>query len=770
MIVEPLVDNAPAEGPAFGPFRLHRLLSRDADSAWWLAHDAQAARDVALKVYERAPLAGMEEHLWRRAAAPVAALSHPNLVPLIEARYEEDRPVQVWEAVRGLTLAQWIAEHDAMPARQAVLLVIGVLDGLAHAHAHGVVHGQVRPQAVWLDMAGRPRLTDFATPPQPTDTRTLATATGLYLAPEVARGQLPDARSDLFGAGLVLYELLVGQPAVKDAIPQRAIAQLLDAPVELPARLTNIEHDEALLRRVLAKALAREPGERYATAAEMRAALQEWLTPALLDGSGDSRAARTVQALMDRISHHPDLPVQTEVVRRVRRLAAADRVNLDEVSRAILEDVALTQKLLRMMNAAYFSSVGAGAITTISRCVALMGFVAIRDLAGTLPTLEDMPDQRRAQALREEYERCRQAGRFAARLCPTQADEEECFVAAVMQNLGRTLVQFYMPEQAAEIRQLALSQGGTEDAAVSSVLGVGFEDLGVGVARSWGLPESLVRCMRRPSTDGVVRRPERRGDWFRLLGALGNELADTQRGVLRRGATATTHAIDQYARALGMNSQEVWDAVDLKAPAGRKAEAGGAAASPPVRAASGAPEPVHPLSKALLRVRAALGQTSIDDVLRRAGQAVYDGLQCQHAAVLVRLPGTAHFVTQHAWGPREAALRRHFEFLLDDESNAFAALCRRGADSLIRDAHAATLAARLPGWFHDQLRASSFMLLPMRVGDKPVGLLYADKAQVDGFRLTDRELSLLRSLRDETQKVFLPTLATPAATGAGERA
>ncbi|MCV4615184.1 HDOD domain-containing protein, partial [Escherichia coli] len=81
----------------------------------------------------------------------------------------------------------------------------------------------------------------------------------------------------------------------------------------------------------------------------------------------------------------------------------------------------------------------------------------------------------------------------------------ECFVAAVMQNLGRTLVQFYMPEQAAEIRQLALSQGGTEDAAVLSVLGVAFEDLGVGVARSWGLPESLVRCMRRPSVEGVVR-------------------------------------------------------------------------------------------------------------------------------------------------------------------------------------------------------------------------------------------------------------------------
>lgn len=760
--MEPLVDNAPAGGPAFGPFRLQRLLSRDADNAWWLAHDAQASREVVLKVLERAPLAGMDEPLWRRAAAPVTALSHPNLLPLIEARFEQRQPVLVWEALRGITLAQWIAEHDAMPARQAVLLVIGVLDGLAHAHAHGVVHGQLRPQAVLLDMAGRPRLADFAIPPQAPDTRSLATASGLYLAPEVARGQLPDVRSDVFGAGLLLYELLVGRPAIQDANPQRAIAQLLESSIELPARLPNIEHDEALLRRVLARALAQDPSQRPASAGELRAALQEWLTPALLDGSGDSRAARTVQQLMDRISHHPDLPVQTEVVRRVRRLVAAERVNLDEVARAILEDVALTQKLLRMMNAAYFSSVGGGSITTVSRCVALMGFVAIRDLAGTLPTLEDMPDERRAQALREEYERCRQAGRFAARLCPTQADEEECFVAAVMQNLGRTLVQFYMPEQAAEIRQLALSQGGTEDAAVLSVLGVAFEDLGVGVARSWGLPESLVRCMRRPSVEGVVRRPERKGDWFRLLGALGNELADTQRGVLRSGATASTHAIEQYARALGMTSQEVWETVDLKAPVPRKPQARPSASA--ARPGNAPAQPVHPLSKAIFRVRAAIGTEGIDPALHAAGQAVYDGLQCQHAAVLVRLPGTSRFVTQHAWGPREQALRRHFEFVLEDESNAFAALCRRGVDSLIRDAHAATLAARLPAWYHEQVRASSFMLLPMRVGDKPVGLLYADKAQVDGFRLSDRELSLLRNLRDEAQKAFVPTVSWVAAS------
>lgn len=753
--MEPLEGIVPADVPALGPFRLQRLLSRDAQAAYWMAQDASASRSVMLKVFERAPVPGIDEAGWQRAAAAVMALAHPNVVALLEARHEGGRPVLVWEAVRGIPLSQWIADHGAMPSRQAVLLAIGVLDGLSVAHAAGVVHGQLKPQAVWLDMAGRPRIGDFAIPLQPVDPRQLATATGLHLAPEVARGQRPDARSDVFGAGLLLYELLVGQPAIRDANPQRAIAQLLEAPVELPPRLSTVERDEAHLRRLVTRALARDPAERYASVSQFRAALQEWLTPALLDGSGDGRAARTVQHLMDRISHQPDLPVQTEVVRRVRRLAAAERVNLDEVARAVLDDVAFTQKLLRMMNAAYFSSVGGGTIATVSRCVALMGFVAVRDLAGSLPVLEDMPDARHAQALKEEYERCRQAGRYAARLCPTQADEEECFIAAVMQNLGRTLVQFYMPERAAEIRQLALAEGGSEDAAVQAVLGVGFEDLGVGVARSWGLPESLVRAMRRPSTEAGVRRPERRGDWFRLLGGLGNELADSQRGGPRRGGAAA--AVEQYARALGMGSQEVWEAVDLQAPAPRKAQAAAGPGPEGLQA-----QPVHPLSRAIFRVRAAIGVQALDEVLLLAGQALYDGLQCQHAAVLVRLPGASRFVVRHAWGPREAALKRHFEFALEDEADAFAALTRRGADTLIRDAHTATLAARLPAWFHEHVRAASFVLLPMRLGDRAVGLLYADKAQVDGFKLSDRELSLLRSLRDEAQQAFVPVVTEVA--------
>ncbi|AKJ28930.1 serine/threonine protein kinase [Caldimonas brevitalea] len=761
--METLDPTSAAHLPTLGPYRLLRPLARGWASTWWQAQDTDSQRELQLLVWQRLPLPGLSNQVWRAACGPLMALRHPNLVTVLDASIEQGQPVLVIEAVQGVSLAQWLAEQEAMAPRQAVLTVIGMLDGLAFAHAAGVVHGRLEPSCVILDAAGRPRVSDFSVLPVPVDLQQLPTASGLYLSPEVVQGGAPDTAADIFCAGLVLYELLAGRPAVQDPNPQRARARLLEEDLTLPADVARGEHGEAQLRSILAHCLAREPAQRYAGAAQLREALQEWLTPALLEGEADSRGGQTLNRLMQQMMQQPDLPVQAEVVRRVRRLAGAEKVNLDEISRAVLDDVSLTQKLLRMTNAAYFSSVGGGSITTVSRAVALMGFMAIRDLAGTLPTLEDMRDRARAEALREEYERGRLAGRYAARLCPTQAEEEESFITALLQNLGRTLVRFYLPDEAAQIRQLSHSQGGSEASAVLSVLGLSFEDLGVSVARSWGLPEALVRGMRRPAADHTPRRPEKRDDWFRLLAGLGNELADVQTRVDRREhALRQTAVIDRYTKALGVTGSEIWAVIDaFQPPAPPKAAAGVAGAAQPAPAIPA--EQAHPLSRARARVRVAVAHTRETELLLKiAGEAVFDTFQCQHVVVALREPGTETFALRLAFGVRQGVLRQHFRFRLDDEGDLFSTLCRNGADTLIRDAASPRIASRLPAWFHRHIRASSLMLLPLVQGDRPVGLLYADKVQVDGFRLADRELALLRGLRDELQLALPDSVAATA--------
>ncbi|MFN3414881.1 MAG: serine/threonine-protein kinase [Caldimonas sp.] len=745
-----------AETASLGRYHLVRLMTSDVDSAWWQAREVAAERDWLLQVWLHPPLPRLTPATWREATRAQCALSHPNIVHAVEARIEADRAVLVCAPLAGVALSQWLADHETMPVRQAVLVAIGVLDALSHAHAAGVVHGHVRPDAVWLDITGRALLGAFEPDGRVIDPTRQATARGLYLAPEVAAGRRADPRSDVYAVGLLLYELLVGRAAVADPQPRRALEMLQVQELRLPQRILD-QPAEAGLRAIVHSALARDPLQRPDSAQALRQALQDWLTPALLDGSGDTLAQRTVQRLLLSLAHHGDLPVQAEAVRRVRRLAGAERVNLDEIARAVLDDAALAHKLLRMTNAAYFSSVGGGSITTVSRSIALLGFEALRDLAGTLPQLEDLRDSALREALADEYARCRVAGRIAARLCPTQAEEEESYIAALMQNLGRVLVQHHLPDEAAQVRQLARSQGQSEEQAARAVLGLTFEDLGVAVGRSWGLPEELLRVMRAPRPGTPVRAPERRGDWFRLLGGVGNVVAGTRtRDAAREIPAETVHWLDQYAAALGLQTQQVWDAAGTAAPPVALARRSPAAR--PARAgaipAAGA-SPTHPLSQAILDMRTALlRREGRDTCLDIAGQAVLRHLGCRRVVLVELEPASGWFLARRVWGEGGASLSAHFRFARDDAADAFSALCAKGADSLIRDATVPGLAAKLPAWFRTHVAAPAFMLLPISDGRHTAAALYADHAQPDGFKLSDRDLSLMRSLRDELRKLY----------------
>lgn len=746
-----------ANTATLGHYQLLRRVASDLDSDWWQARESGSQREWLLQVWQQSPVPQLTPASWRDATAGVRALRHPNILQAVEARVEERRAVLVCAPLSGMVLAQWLADHEAMPVRQAVLVAIGLLDALAHAHESGQVHGQVRPDAVWLDITGRALLGGFPPTGRLMDPLRLPTARGLYLAPEVAAGLRPDVRSDVHGVGLVLYELITGRPAVSDPQPRRALERLQTEDLQVPAPWLRGPGEDSL-RSLIHRALSRDPQQRPADAQALRQALQDWLTPAVLEDGGDTLAQRTLNTLLARLSVQSDLPVQTQSIRHVRRLAAAERVNLDEITRAALEDVALVHKLLRMTNAAYFSSVGGGGITTVSRSIALLGFETIRDLAGTLPQLDDLRDSAQREALADEYARCRVAGRTAARLCPTQAEEEESYIAALMQTLGRVLVQFCMPEEAAQVRQLARSRDQSEDQAARAVLGLSFEDLGVAVGRIWGLPEELLRVMRPPPAGTPARSPERRGDWFRLLGAVGNVVASAHaRDAVRGLSSRHVQALEHYAAALGLQAQQVWEAAGFVAsPASAPSSPGGGpktTAGPVLRPIL---SPAHPLSQAILDLRAALArQDDRESCLNIVGEAVLRHFECRHVVLAALDPASAWFQAQQVWGEGGESLRAHFRFSRDDPTDAFSTLCARGADSLIRDATTPGLAAKLPSWFRTHVAAPAFMLLPISDGHGTAAVLYADHAQLNGFKLSDRDLSLMRSLRDELRKLFL---------------
>jgi serine/threonine protein kinase len=150
----------PAAGQLVGRFRLKSELGRGAQATVWRAHDERLDRDVAIKLLD--PGAGsVAVNQWLHEARAVSRLAHPHIVPLFEADEAQGQPYLVFELVTGRTLAEALRADGAMPARDAVSMMLCVLDALRLAHKHGIVHRDLKPTNILIDADGRARVMDF---------------------------------------------------------------------------------------------------------------------------------------------------------------------------------------------------------------------------------------------------------------------------------------------------------------------------------------------------------------------------------------------------------------------------------------------------------------------------------------------------------------------------------------------------------------------------------------------------------------------------------
>ena len=182
--------------------------------------------------------------------------------------------------------------------------------------------------------------------------------------------------------------------------------------------------------------------------------------PTDTEGARDGGGAALPAALADvlkRMRQQSDFPAMSESIMRVQALAGSETESIQGLTNEILKDVALTQKLLRLVNSAEFAQTGGG-ISTVSRAVSLVGFGGIRNLALSLLLLEHMQDKAHAEQLRTEFLRAQLAATLADTTCGMGAaavpgDHEQAFIGALFQHLGRMLAGFYLPQEAQQVRE-----------------------------------------------------------------------------------------------------------------------------------------------------------------------------------------------------------------------------------------------------------------------------------------------------------------------------
>ena len=277
------VSDDPRVGTELAGYRIEALLGWGGMSVVYLAEDLRLKRKVALKL-----LAGRlaEDESFRgpflRESELAASIDHPNIVPIYEAGTTEDLLFIAMRYVEGRDLKERLRRGRLDPA-ESIGIVAQVASALDGAHARGLVHRDVKPSNVLLDTGTRPDgsdhayLADFGLTKRVSEQSAISgdghlMGTIEYVAPEQISGEEVDGRADVYSLGCVLYECLVGGPPFRNDSDLAVVFAHLEA--DAPAPSAQRPELPAGLDAVIAKALAKEPEERYSTAGELaRAAL-----------------------------------------------------------------------------------------------------------------------------------------------------------------------------------------------------------------------------------------------------------------------------------------------------------------------------------------------------------------------------------------------------------------------------------------------------------------------------------------------------------------
>ncbi|MFE4197311.1 Stk1 family PASTA domain-containing Ser/Thr kinase [Paenarthrobacter sp. NPDC056912] len=219
-------------------YKVRSRLAKGGMSTVYLATDQRLERDVALKVLHP-HLANDQTFLERlsREAKAAASLSHPHVVGVLDQGEDGHIAYLVMEYVKGHTLRDVLDEQGALPPRLALALIDPVIEGLAAAHGSGLIHRDIKPENVLIADDGRIKVGDFGLARAVSANTSTGALIGTvaYLAPELVLGQAADARSDVYSAGIMLYEMLTGKQPYAGESPIQVAYQHVNAVVGRPS-------------------------------------------------------------------------------------------------------------------------------------------------------------------------------------------------------------------------------------------------------------------------------------------------------------------------------------------------------------------------------------------------------------------------------------------------------------------------------------------------------------------------------------------------------
>ncbi|MES9972254.1 MAG: HDOD domain-containing protein [Candidatus Thiodiazotropha sp.] len=779
-----------------GRFQVGEQLGVGNQGTVYLCHDSQLERKVAIKLLNKS----LQESAFQDEARAASKLQHANIVSIYEAGEHQKIPYLVFEYAQGDLLKDLIGGHP-LELGDALQIFQGLLEGMSQAHKAGIVHRDLKPANIVINKDKVPKIMDFGI------ARLLSEAKGpdqqligtpRYLAPEYIQKGEVGPQADVFALGLILDEMLTGMPVFSGNNQQIVIDAILKLEVKPPSQF-NQAVDEKLDSFIL-KSLEKDPVLRYSDATEMLQAFNEMRGNKVEKLSVDEDASGTVEFLLRRMKRKSDFPALSQSVRSINAMADASNKDVNQMAGVIVNDFALTNKILKVVNSAYYGRFS-GRIGTVSRAVVVLGTQAIRSLAASLIFFEHIENKQQAEHLRELVSSAMFRATLAHKVAGEidQSEAEAYFLTGLLNDLGKLLVAFYLPDESKEIERSIKVEGKEPVAAQHAVLGVSYEKIGIEIAAQWNFPKSLIDSMKRWQGDHKpVNRLERRrlvtafaDDAMTAMVESGLDDASAMQAITKKYAKGlnitnkqvsrfATQSIDefqeiakaisgdishQFVKKLTAKSEDLQSRKEVEKSKPKGLEKDGLAETQILdeegtqtveTTAAGIDVPTTPedaetlLMDGLQEVTGMLvGNHSVSEIFNVVLETMYRAVGFQRVVLALLDRKRGEMVGRLGFGDTAEEFVKLFHFPTAYNVDVFHGALKNAVDVYIADTTEEKIQADIPDWYKKISSAGSFLLFPLVVNNRAVGLIYADHSSPRGLEIDKKRLNLLKSLRNQ---------------------
>lgn len=261
-----------------GRYDIRELIGIGGMANVYRCYDTIDDREVAIKILKDEYLNNLEFiRRFKNESKAIAVLSHPNIVKVFDVSFGDMIQYIVMEYIDGITLKEYIQQQGVLTWKETVHLISQVLQALSHAHSKGVVHRDIKPQNMMLLSDGTIKVTDFGIARFSNNTKTMteqAIGSVHYIAPEQAKGDITDGRTDIYSLGVMMYEMLTGKlPYDGDNAVSVALMHLQLTPDSPTALNSDIPEG---LEEITLKAMQKQPSDRYQSAQDMLADIERF--------------------------------------------------------------------------------------------------------------------------------------------------------------------------------------------------------------------------------------------------------------------------------------------------------------------------------------------------------------------------------------------------------------------------------------------------------------------------------------------------------------